>query len=125
MFEAASFGRYSAWCGKMVWTLLSGCDAGVLVGNDSYSASDLVALGYVSERLTSIFGEPDFVDGEPHWDVKTVFTVERDVLAPAARLIFDAFAPEWNTRLSMQGANLSLGWPQMEQMLSRVMVRDS
>lgn len=95
------------------------------MSKDSYSASDLVALGYVSERLTSVFGEPDFVDGESHWDVKTVFTVERDVLAPAARVMFDAFAPEWNTRLSMQGANLSLGWPQMEQMLSRVMVRDS
>ncbi|WP_415394404.1 hypothetical protein ACMTN4_01205 (plasmid) [Rhodococcus globerulus] len=95
------------------------------MGKDSYSASDLVALGYVRERLTSVFGEPDFVDGEHLWDVETVFAVERDVLAPAARVMFDAFAPEWNTRLSMQGAYLSLGWPQMEQMLSRVMLRDS
>lgn len=72
-----------------------------------------------------MFGEPDFFDGESHWDMETVFAVERDVLAPAARVMFDAFAPEWNTRLSMQVANLSLGWPQMEQMLSRVMLRDS
>ena len=125
MFEAASFGRCSACCGKIMWTLLSRCDAGAFVGKDSYSASDLVALGYVSERLTSMFGEPDSVDGESFWDVETVFAVERDVLAPAARVMFDAFAPEWDTRLSMQGANLSLGWPQMEQMLSRVMLRDS
>ncbi|TSD40545.1 hypothetical protein FFI94_031530 [Rhodococcus sp. KBS0724] len=108
-----------------MWTLLSRCDAGAFVGKDSYSASDLVALGYASERLTSMFGEPESVDGESHWDVETVFAVERDVLAPAARVMFDAFAPEWNTRLSMQAANLSLGWPQMEQMLSRVMLRDS
>lgn len=64
------------------------------MSKDSYSASDLVALGYVSERLTSVFGEPDSVDEESHWDTQTVFAVERDVLAPAARVMFDAFAPE-------------------------------
>jgi hypothetical protein len=31
----------------------------------------------------------------------TVDAVERDVLAPAARIMFDAFAPEWNTRVQM------------------------
>jgi hypothetical protein len=38
------------------------------VSNDFYSAADLVALGYVSARLTSVFGEPDSVGGELRWD---------------------------------------------------------
>ncbi|MFA3899856.1 hypothetical protein [Rhodococcus qingshengii] len=38
------------------------------MSNDFYSAADLVALGYVSARLTSVFGEPDSVDGELRWD---------------------------------------------------------
>ena len=95
------------------------------MSNDFYSAADLVALGYVSERLTSVFGGPDSVDGELRWDADTVVAVERDVLAPAARIMFDAFAPEWNTRLQMNGSNLALGWPQREQMLARVTMRES
>lgn len=95
------------------------------MSNDFYSAADLVALGYVSARLTSVFGEPDSVDGELRWDADTVDAVERDVLAPAARIMFDAFAPEWNTRVPMNRSNLALGWPQMEQMLARVRMRES
>ncbi|MFK4363026.1 MAG: hypothetical protein ACRDTW_21260 [Rhodococcus qingshengii] len=64
------------------------------MSKDFYSASELADLGYVSERLTSVFGEPDSVDGELRWDADTVDAVERDVLAPAARIMFDAFAPE-------------------------------
>ncbi|MFD6517868.1 hypothetical protein [Rhodococcus sp. NPDC060176] len=55
----------------------------------------------------------------------TVVAVERDVLAPAARIMFDAFAPEWNTRVQMNGSNLALGQPQMEQMLARPAMRES
>ena len=79
----------------------------------------------MSERLTSVFGEPDSVDGELRWDGDTVDAVERNVLAPAARIMFDAFAPEPNTRIQMNGSNLALGWPQMEQMLARVTMRES
>ena len=95
------------------------------MSKDFYSASELADLGYVSERLTSVFGEPDSVDRELRWDADTVVAVERDVLAPAARIMFDAFAPEWNTRVQMNGANLALGWPQMEEMLARVTLRES
>ncbi|KPH21128.1 hypothetical protein AN948_03520 [Rhodococcus sp. ADH] len=95
------------------------------MSKDFYTAPELAELGYVSERLTSVFGEPDSVDGELRWDADTVDTVERDVLAPAARIMFDAFAPEWNTRIQMSGSNLALGWPQMEQMLARVTLRES
>lgn len=95
------------------------------MSKDFYTASELADLGYVSERLTSVFGEPDSVDGEFRWDTNTVVAVERDVLAPAARIMFDAFAPEWNTRVQMNGSNLALGWPQMEQMLARVTMRES
>lgn len=95
------------------------------MSKDFYTASELADLGYVSERLTSVFGEPDSVDGELRWDADTVVAVERDVLAPAARIMFDAFAPEWNTRIQMTGSNLALGWPQMEQMLARVTMRES
>ncbi|ALU73655.1 hypothetical protein H351_32475 (plasmid) [Rhodococcus erythropolis R138] len=95
------------------------------MNKDFYTASELADLGYVSERLTSLFGEPDSVDGELRWDADTVVAVERDVLAPAARIMFDAFAPEWNTRVQVSGSNLALGWPQMEQMLARVTLRES
>lgn len=95
------------------------------MSKDFYTASELADLGYVSERLTSVFGEPDSVGGELRWDTDTVDAVERDVLAPAARIMFDAFAPEWNTRVQMNGSNLALGWPQMEQMLARVTMRES
>ncbi|MDV6211843.1 hypothetical protein R3Q08_26610 [Rhodococcus erythropolis] len=95
------------------------------MSKDFYTASELADLGYVPERLTSVFGEPDSVDGEFRWDADTVDAVERDVLAPAARIMFDAFAPEWNTRIQMTGSNLALGWPQMEQMLARVTLRES
>ncbi|OFE10408.1 hypothetical protein [Rhodococcus sp. 1139] len=95
------------------------------MSKDFYTASELADLGYVSERLTSVFGEPDSADGELRWDADTVDAVERDVLAPAARIMFDAFAPEWNTRVQMNGSNLALGWPQMEQMLARVTMRES
>ncbi|MBH5141988.1 hypothetical protein [Rhodococcus erythropolis] len=95
------------------------------MSKDFYTASELADLGYVSERLTSVFGEPDSVDGEFRWDADTVVAVERDVLAPAARIMFDAFAPEWNTRVQMNGSNLALGWPQLEQMLARVTMRES
>jgi len=95
------------------------------MSKDFYTASELADLGYVSERLTWVFGEPDSIDGEFRWDVDTVDAVERDVLAPAARIMFDAFAPEWNTRVQMNGSNLALGWPQMEQMLARVTMRES
>ena len=95
------------------------------MNKDFYTASELADLGYVSERLTSLFGEPDSVDGEFRWDGDTVVAVERDVLAPAARIMFDAFAPEWNTRVQVSGSNLALGWPQMEQMLARVTLRES
>ncbi|MDI9903529.1 hypothetical protein QM716_27065 [Rhodococcus sp. IEGM 1409] len=95
------------------------------MSNDFHSASDLVARGYTSERLTSVFGEPDSVDGEFRLDADIVVAIEREVLAPAARVMFDAFAPEWNTRFRMNGANLALGWPQMEPMLARVTMRES
>lgn len=94
------------------------------MSKDFYTAPELAELGYVSERLTSVFGEPDSVDGELRWDADTVDAVERDVLAPAARIMFDAFAPESNTRVQMTGSNLALGWPQMEQMLARVTLRE-
>ncbi|MDF3319835.1 hypothetical protein [Rhodococcus sp. C3V] len=95
------------------------------MSKDFYTASELADLGYASERLTSVFGEPDSIDGEFSWEADTVVAVERDVLAPAARIMFDAFAPEWNTRVQMNGSNLALGWPQMEQMLARVTMRES
>lgn len=95
------------------------------MSKDYFSASELVAMGYVPDRLISVFGEPDSVDGEPRWDAGTVETVERDVLAPAVRVLWDAFAPEWNTRVRMQGVSLPLGWPQMEQMLARVTTRET
>lgn len=95
------------------------------MSKDFDTASKLADLAYVSERLTSVFGEPDSVDGELRWDADTVVAVERDVLAPAARIMFDAFAPEWNTRIQINGSNLALGWPQMEQMLAQVTMRES
>lgn len=64
------------------------------MSNDLHSAADLVALGYASARLTSVFGEPDSGGRELRWDADTVDAVERDVPAPAARIMFDAFAPE-------------------------------
>ena len=87
-----------------------------------YSADELKSLGYAGDRLTELFGNPD-ADHE-NWYAETIFTVERDVLAPAARIVLDAFAPEWNLRLGMIGSNLPLGWPQMEQMLARVILRE-
>ena len=87
------------------------------MSKDFYTAPELAELGCLSERLTSVFGEPDSVDGKLHWDGDTIDTVERDVLAPAARIMFDAFAPDPNTRVQMTGSNLPLGWPQREQML--------
>lgn len=95
------------------------------MSREHFSASDLIALGYAPDRLTSVFGEPDSVDGEPFWDRETVVEIERDVLAPAVRVLWDAFAPEWNTRVRMQGVSLPLGWPQMEQMLARVTTRET
>lgn len=95
------------------------------MSSEHFSASDLIALGYAPDRLTSVFGEPDSVDGESLWDRETVVAIERDVLAPAVRVLWDAFAPEWNTRLRMQGVSLPLGWPQMEQMLARVTTRET
>lgn len=95
------------------------------MSKDFYTAPELAELGYVSERLTSVFGAPDSVDGELRWDAGTVDAVKRDVLAPAARIIFDAFAPEPNTRVQMTGSNLPLGWPRMEQMLARAALRES
>lgn len=95
------------------------------MSKDHFSASDLVALGYVPDRLISVFGEPDSVDGEPHWDAGTVETVERDVSAPAVRVLWDAFAPEWNVRMRMQNTALPLGSPQMEQMLARATMREA
>jgi len=92
---------------------------------DIYTASELADLGYLSERLTSVFGEPDSVDGELRWDGDTIDVVEQDVLDPAARIMFDAFAPEWNTLVRMTGSNLALGWPQMEQMFAWVTLRES
>lgn len=79
----------------------------------------------MSERLTSVFGEPDSIDGEFRWYADTVDAIERDAPTPAARIMFDAFAPEWNTRVQMNGSNLAIGWPQMEQMLARVTMRES
>jgi len=95
------------------------------MSKDFYTASELAALSYVSVRLTSVFGEPDSVDGELRWDAGTVDAVEQDVLDHAARIMFDAFAPEWNTRVQMTGSNLALGRPQMEQMLARAAMRKS
>ena len=94
------------------------------MSKDFCTAPDLADLGYVSERLTSVFGEPDSV-GRERWDADTVDAVERDVLAPAARAMFDAFAPEWNTRVQTTGSNLPLGCLQMEQMLTRGTMRES
>ncbi|MDV6271624.1 hypothetical protein [Rhodococcus globerulus] len=88
-----------------------------------YSADDLKALGYAGDRLTELFGFPE-ADRE-NWRAETIFAVERDVLASAARIVLDAFAPEWNLRLGMIGSNLPLGWPQMEQMLARVILREN
>lgn len=106
--------------------VVDGCrEVGGFVSREHFSASDLIALGYAADRLTSVFGEPDSVDGESLWDRETVVTIERDVLAPAVRVLWDAFAPEWNTRLRMQGVSLPLGWPQMEQMLARVTTRET
>lgn len=34
------------------------------MSSEHFSASDLIALGYAPDRLTSVFGEPDSVDGE-------------------------------------------------------------
>ncbi|MGV0156016.1 hypothetical protein ACSW29_22000 [Rhodococcus sp. GB-02] len=99
-------------------------DVGDFVSKEHFSASDLIALGYTPDRLTSVFGEPDSFDGETLWDRETVVAIERDVLAPAVRVLWDAFAPEWNIRIRMQGAALPLGWPQMEQMLARVTMRE-
>ncbi len=112
------------WCCKMVWSLAFVVMWGDFVSKDHFSASDLIALGYTPDRLTSVFGEPDSFDGEPRWDRETVEAIERDVLAPAVRVLWDAFAPEWNIRLRMHGAALPLGWPQMEQMLARVTMRE-
>ena len=42
------------------------------MSKDFYTASELADLGYVSERLTSVFGEPDSVDGEFRWDADTL-----------------------------------------------------
>ncbi|MDF3319813.1 hypothetical protein [Rhodococcus sp. C3V] len=95
------------------------------MSKDFYTAPELADLGYVSERLTSIFGEPDSVDGELRWDADTVDAVEPDVLAPAARIMFDAFAPDPNTPVQMNGSNLALGWPQMKQMPARAAMRES
>lgn len=38
------------------------------MSKDFYTASELADLGYVSERLTSVFGEPDSAGGELRWD---------------------------------------------------------
>lgn len=54
-----------------------------------------------------------------------VDAVERDVLSPAVRIMFDAFAPDPNTRLQMTGSNLALGWQQMEQTLAYTARRES
>ncbi|MDE8649300.1 hypothetical protein PXH69_30445 [Rhodococcus qingshengii] len=58
----------------------------------------------------------------PGWDADTANAVERGALSPAARIMFDAFAPDPNTPAPMNGSNLALGWPQMEQMLAGVTI---
>ena len=90
-----------------------------------YTATDLEQAGYVRYRLTELFGEPDTTTSEDRWSRETVEAVEHEVLAPAARVIFAAFEPQLDTRAGMIAADLRVGWPQMEQMLARVTVRES
>ncbi|TCN53545.1 hypothetical protein EV641_106191 [Rhodococcus sp. SMB37] len=89
-----------------------------------YTAEELVALGYAEEGLREVFGDPDTTAaGEDRWSQETVIAIERDVLAPAARIIFGAFAPDLETRVGMIAGGLKFGWPQMEQLMGRVQVR--
>ncbi|MHA4854452.1 hypothetical protein L1080_033695 [Rhodococcus sp. MSC1_016] len=89
-----------------------------------YTVTELEQLGYVRHRLTELFGEPDTTGGEERWPSETVHAVERDVLAPAARVVFTAFEPDLDTRAGMIAADLRFGWPQMEQMLARATLRE-
>lgn len=89
-----------------------------------YTVTELEQLGYVRHRLTELFGEPDTAGREERWPYKTVHAVERDVLAPAARVVFTAFEPDLDTRAGMIAAELRFGWPQMEQMLAHTTLRE-
>ncbi|QTJ71119.1 hypothetical protein HYG77_37345 (plasmid) [Rhodococcus sp. ZPP] len=89
-----------------------------------YTATELEQSGYVRHRLTQLFGEPDTTGSEERWPSETVHAVEHDVLAPAARVVFPAFEPDLDTRAGMIAADLRFGWPQMEQMLARVNLRE-
>ncbi|MGV9870859.1 hypothetical protein [Rhodococcus koreensis] len=66
-----------------------------------------------------LFGEPDTTGGEDRWPRGTVEAVEHQVLAPAARIVFQAVEPDFHTRTGMTAADLRVGWPQREQMLAR------
>ncbi|ABG99449.1 hypothetical protein RHA1_ro08405 (plasmid) [Rhodococcus jostii RHA1] len=92
--------------------------------HEFYTAAELEQLGYVRDRLVELFGDPDPTDSEDRWSRDTVFAVERNVLAPAAQQIFTAFEPDFDTRAGMIAAGQRLGWPQMEQMLARVTMRE-
>ena len=90
-----------------------------------YTATDLEQAGYARHRQVELFGEPDTTADEDRWPSKTVEDVERDVLAPAARVVFNAFDPGLDARVGMTASGLRVGWPQMEQMLARVNLRQT
>ncbi|RZL78976.1 MAG: hypothetical protein EOP32_20565 [Rhodococcus sp. (in: high G+C Gram-positive bacteria)] len=75
--------------------------------------------------MTELFGKPDTTVDEDRWSRETVEAVEHTVLAPAARVVFAAFEPDLDTRAGMIATDLRFGWPQMEQMLARVTLREA
>lgn len=91
-----------------------------------YTPDQLVELGYRAEALSDLFGPPSAgPDGVYGWEAVGVFKVEREVLAPAARLIWATFQ---NTSLAAPGPELPrelyLVTPH-EQLMSRVNYRES
>ncbi|MFD9663461.1 hypothetical protein ACFWAY_17830 [Rhodococcus sp. NPDC059968] len=90
-----------------------------------YTATDLEQAGYARHRVTELFGKPDTTVDEDRWSRETVEAVEHTVPAPAARVVFAAFEPDLDTRAGMIAADLRFGWPQMEQMLARVTLRET
>lgn len=90
----------------------------------SYGVEALTELGYKQDVLVEIFGDPDIAAEPMVWSEETIFRVERDELAPAARLMWQSIYVDFKSRAMMTGMELRLGWPQMEKLIQRVRARE-
>ncbi|NKS56325.1 hypothetical protein GS504_01685 [Rhodococcus hoagii] len=89
-----------------------------------YTAAELIHLGYAEERLEEIFGAPTIgADSTDQWPALEVHRIERDVLAPAAEMLWAAFHEgDFHTR-RIEQMDLGDHWPGVEGLITRVRLR--